>query len=195
MEDIALIMRKARETFPGIPIFLFGHSLGGNLALNFILRNHPDLAGVITTSPALCTASPTPLWKLALARIMYRIWPSCLFNSGVDPEDKTHDADVLQAIIDDPLGHSRISARLGLDMLNAGEWAIEHASEFNLPLLIMQGGADRVISVDANRQFAGRVPGDSTLKIWDGLFHELHSEPEHPEIFAYIVEWLNAHVQ
>jgi alpha-beta hydrolase superfamily lysophospholipase len=124
---------------------------------------------------------------------MYNIWPSLLLHNGVNPEYNTHDLDIMRANLNDPLHHNRISARLGLDILNAGEWAIEHAGDFTLPLLMMHGGGDRVVSVDANREFAERVPGESVFKMWDGLYHELHNEPEHWEIFEYMIEWMGNH--
>ena len=194
LDDIALLVDKAMHDFGNPPLFLFGHSCGGNLVLNYVFRRRPALAGAVVTAPLLRSGSPTPAWKLTFARMFYSLWPSCKFNTGVSPEDKTHDLVVLKAISNDPLGHKLISARMGLDVLEAGEWALKHAGEFNIPLLLMQGDGDRVVSVDANVEFAGNVPGDCTLKIWDGLYHELHNEPEHEEVFNYTVDWLKAHL-
>ena len=74
----------------------------------------------------------------------------------------------------------------------AGLWALEHAGEFSLPLLLMHGDADRITSAAASREFAARVPG-CTFKIWDGCYHEIHNEPEQQALFATITGWLHAH--
>jgi alpha-beta hydrolase superfamily lysophospholipase len=94
---------------------------------------------------------------------------------------------------EDPLNHDRISVSLGIGMLDAGEWALEHAAEFPLPLLLMHGGADPVTSAPASQEFASRVGALCTLKLWDGLYHETHNEPQAPEIFAFLLSWLEAH--
>lgn len=190
LDDIALLLEQAAERYPDRPRFIYSHSLGGNLALNYLLRRHPPLAGLIATGPALRVAVPPPAWKLALARACYRVWPTCTFNNGVAPADCTRDTEVFLRNQHDPLGHTRASARLGLDVLDRGEWAFARAEKIDVPLLIMQGSEDRVIPIEMNREFAQRVPGDCTFKLWDGLLHELHSEVDRREVFAYVVRWL-----
>jgi alpha-beta hydrolase superfamily lysophospholipase len=194
MDDIALLLEQAARMFPARPRFLYGHSLGGNLALNYALRRRPALAGVTATGPMLRMAAPPPAWKMLAARLLSRGWPTFLFDNGVSPDDCTQNAELAREHRDDPLRHSRVSARLGLDLLEAGAWALAHAADFPLPLLLMQGGDDRVTSLAATREFAARARGKCTLKIWDGLFHELHGEPGREAVFAYLIEWLTAHL-
>ena len=79
-------------------------------------------------------------------------------------------------------------------MLDAGEWALAHASEFFLPLLLMHGSGDALCSAEATRQFSTAVTGDCTLMIWDGLYHEIHNEPEQQLVFDALVEWLGERV-
>jgi len=76
----------------------------------------------------------------------------------------------------------------------AGQWALEHVLEFSLPLLLMQGGADKIISVESGREFAGKIKENCTLKIWDGLYHEIHNEPEKEEVFKFLIGWLDKKV-
>ena len=78
-----------------------------------------------------------------------------------------------------------------MDMLRAGLWALAHAAELPLPLLLMHGGADRIVSLDASREFSTKAGERCTLKVWDGLYHEIHNEPEKEQVFAYLLEWLN----
>jgi acylglycerol lipase len=68
---------------------------------------------------------------------------------------------------------------------------LEHAAEFPLPLLLMHGGADPICSAQASREFAAAAGPRCTLKIWDGLYHEIHNEPEQARVFAYLLDWLN----
>ena len=79
-------------------------------------------------------------------------------------------------------------------MLDAGEWALAHAAEFPLPLLLVHGTADILTSAKATEEFAASVPaGRCTLKLWEGFHHETHNEPEKAEVLAYMVDWLRAH--
>jgi len=55
----------------------------------------------------------------------------------------------------------------------------------------MQREADKIISVEASREFAGKIKENCTLKIWDGLYHEIHNESEKEEVFKFIINWVN----
>ena len=74
--------------------------------------------------------------------------------------------------------------------MEAGEWTLDHASEFSLPLLLMHGGKDRITSSENSRIFARDAGDICTLKIWDDLYHEIHNEPEKQEVLKAIVGWL-----
>jgi alpha-beta hydrolase superfamily lysophospholipase len=58
----------------------------------------------------------------------------------------------------------------------------------------MHGGDDKLTSVEASREFAGKITKNCTLKIWDGLYHEIHNEPEKEEVFKFLIDWLNKKV-
>ena len=195
MDDIAHLLDEATRRFPNRPRFLYGHSLGGNLVLNYTLRLRPQLAGVIATGPLLLTAFKPPAWKITLGRIMYNLWPSLSLKNELDPKDISRNQDLIQTYTNDPLNHDLVSVRFGIDMLRAGEWALEHAAQFLLPLLLMHGGADSITSADASRRFAERLGGRCTFKLWEGLYHEIHNEPQKQEVFDFMTAWLQAHTK
>jgi alpha-beta hydrolase superfamily lysophospholipase len=72
-------------------------------------------------------------------------------------------------------------------------WALEHAAEFQLPLLLMHGSADPITSANASRIFAERAGDKVTLKIWEGMYHEIHNEAEQAEVFKVMLDWLEKH--
>jgi alpha-beta hydrolase superfamily lysophospholipase len=191
MDDIGRQLEESARRYPGLPRFLCGHSLGGNLVLSYGLQRKPELAGVISTGPALRLAFTTPGWKLGLGKVLYNLWPSALIPSGLDCQGLCHDPLVVQAYEADPLVHDRVSARLGLDFLLFGEWELVHAGEWSLPLLLMHGEQDGLTSASASRRFAECAGPRCTLKIWPGLYHEIHNEPEKAEVLAFMVSWLD----
>jgi alpha-beta hydrolase superfamily lysophospholipase len=195
MEDIDRLLDDAAQRYPGILRFLYGHSLGGGLVLNYALRRAPQIAGVISTSPWVRLSFAPSTVLLTTMRIMDRVMPAFAQNNGLSTKDLSHDPEVVRAYESDPLVHDRISARVGLSMLNAGESALAHAAEWpaTLPLLLVHGTADRITSATATQEFAAKVPGDCTLKLWEGFYHETHNEPEKAEVLAFMIDWLQKH--
>lgn len=195
LDDIGQLLQDAQQHFPDRALFLYGHSMGGILVLSYALRRKPQLCGAIVTSPLLRTAFQPPAWKLWLGKTLYNLLPAFSLSNELDPRGLSHDQKVVDAYVNDPLVHNRVSARLAMDMLWAGEWALEHAAEFPLPLLLMHGAADPICSPEASREFAARAPGECAFKLWDGLYHEIHNEPEQQQVFDVMVEWLGKHTE
>ncbi len=194
MKDISSFLEVENKQFPELSLFLYGHSLGGNLVLNYVIRRHPKLKGVIATGPWLRLAFEPPRFKIILAQITNYIWSSFSQKSGLDTKAISRDPEVVYAYENDPLGHDHVSARMFIGIYQSGYWALEHASEFSLPLLLMHGGDDKIISVKASHEFAGKITENCTLKIWDGLYHEIHNEPEKKEVLKFLVDWLDKEV-
>jgi alpha-beta hydrolase superfamily lysophospholipase len=193
MDDIASFSRQADERYPGLPHFLYGHSMGGNLVLNFALRRKPDLHGVIATDPWLKLAFDPPASQVLLGRLTNGIAPAFVQHSKLDTKGLSHDQAVVTAYANDPLVHDKISARLFVTIYESGLWALEHAAEFPLPLLLMHGAADPITSARASQEFARKAGDKVTIKVWDGLYHEIHNEPEKAEVFKVMLGWLDRH--
>ena len=193
MDDISAFFKQVDERYANLPRFLYGHSLGGNLVLNYALRRKPDLHGVIATGPWLELAFQPPAAQVRLGRLMNGIAPGFTQHSKLDTAGLSHDQTVVSAYQNDPLVHDKISARLFVAIYESGLWALEHAAEFPLPLLLMHGAADPITSAKASREFAERAGDKVTLKVWDGLYHEIHNEPEKAQVFKVMLDWLEKH--
>lgn len=193
LDTIGLLIRETKGRCPGVPVFLYGHSMGGAMVLRYAMTASPDIAGVIASSPLLRLAQPAPAWKVAVAKLMCNLLPSMTLNSPLDLTALSRDAHVVEAARKDPLYHSKVSTRLGWDIIEWGQWFELQGGGFPLPLLIMRGTADRIVDTGAVAALAGRLTGDITLKTWDGLYHELHLEPEKDEVISYVVEWMRRH--
>jgi len=194
MQDISSLLEVANKQFPQLSSFLYGHSLGGNLVLNYVISRQPKLKGVIATGPWLRLSFEPPAFKIILGQMMNKIWPSFSQSSGLDTKALSHDPEVVRAYENDPLVHDHISARMFVGIYQSGQWALEHASEFSLPLLLMHGGADKITSVKASSEFADKISENCNLKIWNGLYHEIHNEPEKEEFFKFLIDWLDKEV-
>jgi alpha-beta hydrolase superfamily lysophospholipase len=190
LDDIGLLVRELERHGDRRPRWLYGHSLGGNLVLNYALRRSPDLSGLIITSPLLLPACPPPRWKRMLAAALNHLYPSAVFSTAIDPADLSHDPQAVRCYREDPLVHDRVSVRLGVQMLAAGRWALEHAEQLALPTLLMHGTGDRITSASASQRFAQRAGSLCTLKLWPDLYHELQWETDRILVLATIRDWL-----
>ena len=191
MHDIVDHLKQADEHYPNMPVYLYGQSMGGNLVLNYALRYQPRLTGIISTAPMLRLAFKPSKPKEILAKCLIRLWPTLSMPNGLDTADLSRDPAVVNAYDNDTLTHDRVTPCF-LRLIEAGEWALENASQFPLPLLIMHGGEDRITSAEISRDFAERAGELCTLRIWDGLYHEIHNEPEKQEVLQKMVDWLDA---
>jgi alpha-beta hydrolase superfamily lysophospholipase len=191
MDDIFQLVETAKEQYPGVPVFLYGHSLGGNLVIHYALRRLPTLTGIIATSPLFRPAVKPPAWKIRLLQAMYSVWPSLTVSNGLETAALTRDVEVQHTHDEDPLIHDRVSARLAMDMLKNGRWNMAHAADLPCPMLLMHGKADRITSARASHEFALTVGDSCALKLWSACYHELHNEPGKEDVFAFALDWMS----
>lgn len=190
LDDATLLLTMAARAFPGLPQFLYGHSMGGTLALICLLRRRLVLAGIVASAPALRLAVPPSPWKLALGLACYRLWPTLRLNNGLDSCACANCDDPARRGRQDPLCHSLVSARLGLDLLRNGLQVLEHGGECLLPLLVLQGDHDRVVNIDTCRRFTEQAGGD--YRLFPDCGHELHNEQQRQQVFDVLLAWLRA---
>lgn len=195
MDDTAQFIDLVAGRYPGKPRFLYGHSMGGNQVINFALRRDAELVGVIATGPWLKLAFQPSASKVLLGKIMNKIQPGFSQPSGLETAALSHDSEIVRAYVNDPLVHDEISARLFVNMFETGLWALDHAAELSLPLLLMHGSADQITSPEASEQFAASAGNQVTMRIWNDLYHEIHNEPEQKEVFAFMIDWMNSQLK
>lgn len=191
LEDLARVIAFARQDRPALPLFVFGHSMGGNIVLNYALRRPVGIRGALISGPWLRLATQPPPWKLLLGRLMARWAPKLALPAAVDPSVLSHDPEQVRAYASDPLVHSVMTARLFAEVSAAGTWALAHAPSLSLPVLLMHGGADQLTDPHATEEFHRDAGGgDKTLRIYDGQFHEILNEldplPAHHDILSWI---------
>jgi alpha-beta hydrolase superfamily lysophospholipase len=188
-EMIDILIKSCKQTFPGCPIYLYGHSLGGGIVLNYLLRRKPNIKGAIVTSPYLRLEFEPPKIKLFLASVMKHLLPGLIQPTGLNADHLSHDKIEVEKYKTDPLVHGKISVRLFTGSADAANYSLAHASELKIPTLIIHGSDDKILSVEGSREFAGKT-NLAELKIWDGGYHELHNEKFRDEVFKYIMNWI-----
>lgn len=195
LTDIDQMLVEARLRYPGKPILLYGHSLGGILALYFVLKRKPDMKGVIVTSPGLRTALEKQPSKILLAKVLGSLFPKIAIPSGLDPKMLSRDPSVVQAYINDPLVHDRTTLGFGKVRLSVIAWTLAHAGEFSLPLLLMHGKSDQLAYPSGSMDVASSLKDRATLVLWEDHYHEIHNEPDKAEVFKTMTMWMDARLR
>lgn len=194
LKDIDLLIQEAKQRYPNIPHFLYGHSLGGILVLNYTLSRKPEFAGVVATSPGLRTSLQEQSLKIAFANLAGAILPNLSMSTGLDAKQISRSHEVVEIYTNDPLVHDKATLSMAKNTIQAIDWTFEHASEFDLPLLLIHGTEDKIAYARGSEEFAKYVKGDCTVKLWEGLYHETHNEPEKEQVLEFILNWLNSHI-
>lgn len=189
-DGVDALIAKAGELHAGLPVFLLGQSMGGNIVLNYALRKPKGIAGVIAQSSWIRLHEQPSTALLRFAKFMKGIFPAFAQSNGLNPLDLATSPEVAKAYKADPLVHDRISVAAGLTMLEAARFLDTFSGEFPVPLLLMHGTADRITDFQGSASLAERCTGDVQLELYEGFYHELHNEPIAKEVMGRVAGWM-----
>ncbi|NDE16229.1 alpha/beta hydrolase [bacterium] len=194
-DDIRHLLMKAAAAHPAARTHLYGHSMGGALALGFAALRAQDAAGariasVIGTGTAVRPGFEPPAWKIKLANMLDSLVPGLALGNELDPAWLSSDPAVVAAYKADPLVHDRISVRWYNEWMRTIAAIKENPGQIQVPVLMMHGDADRATSPSAARDLAAML--NAKFQTWPGAFHEIHHEPCKDEVFAAILSWINS---
>jgi alpha-beta hydrolase superfamily lysophospholipase len=194
LADTDLLVNEAKQRYPTSPKFLYGHSLGAIIVTNYVLRKKPNFNGVIISGLGNKTSLREQKVKVIIAKLLGSLIPTMSMPTGLIPETISRDPLIVEKYIQDPLVHSTATVGFAKSSMAAIDFADQHAGEWKLPVLFMHGELDVLGYADGSREFAGKVKSDCTLKIWPGMYHEVHNEPEKDQVADCLCEWLDAHI-
>lgn len=193
IDTFSVYVEMVRKWQPGKSSFLVGHSMGALISALFLLDHQAKLAGVILSGPGVKVPNNASPITISMVKLLSTLLPRVgLFQ--LEAEGVSRDPAVVQAYVSDPLVHTRkITARLTHEMLKAMQRITAEASKITLPVLTVQGSADRLVDSDGARMLYGAVSSvDKTIEIYDGLYHEVFNEPEHDQVLGDVEAWLEA---
>ncbi len=192
VDDLEAFLEVVRGHTAGGPLFLFGHSMGGAILARLAATRQPDVRGIVLSAPPVRVGSHVfPILRRA-ASVLARVFPWLRIVS-MGARFVSRDPRVVAHFRNDPLVfHGRFPIRTGAEILRAGQQIQDTAAEIRLPLLILQGTGDKVVDPKGSSLLHARAASDDkTLRLYDGLYHDLLHEPEKEQVAADLIAWLN----
>ncbi len=191
--DLAVFHNEVERRFPGVPIFLLGHSLGGLIACNYLLQQQDRFVGCIL-SGELIKSDLQPGWmQRGVIRLLALVAPR-LGVMQLDASGVSRDAEEVKKYVEDPLVlHGKASARMVRELFAGMATLQADAAGITLPMLMLHGDADVLTSPDGSRYLHQHISStDKTLTIYPGLYHEILNEPERQDVLDQILSWCEA---
>ncbi len=194
-EDLRRFIEWVRSVEKAGPLFLLGHSMGGLLALYYTVRYQAMLKGVIISGAPLTTGREIAKPTLWLGRLLNWVNPKAGVAQLLNTQDISRDAAVVKAYETDANVYlGKIRARVGTELLDAGAYVRANLRNITVPILILHGGADKVVSPTyAQVVYDDVSSADKKLKVYPGLYHEILNEPEKDRVLGEVWGWLFAH--
>ncbi len=203
-DNTQAFLQLVRQQVPTVPLFLMGHSLGGLIVLDYVLRGAAEpefkalnLQGLIVSAPPIQpmggTASSA---RILLARLLSGLLPRLTLKMGLDKSGLSRNPQVSAQLADDPLVHSYVTLRWGSETLDAIEWVKAHVDQLTLPILITHGEADPIIAPAGSCQIFQQIQSSQkTLTLYPGSYHEPHNDVDAEVVVRDLVNWCDRHLE
>jgi alpha-beta hydrolase superfamily lysophospholipase len=192
--DLAVVVAAARALTPAGPLTLLGHSQGGLVVLDAVLRRVVRPDRMILATPWLGLAMPVPWWKRAASPLFARVWPTMTMANGLRASDISRNPAAVASRDADPLVHHVATARWFEEVLATQRRIRAGAEHLPVPTLVLVAGQDKIVSSAATMTFAQAAGPAVAIRRYEALYHDVFVEPEQGDVVADVVAWLCAPV-
>jgi acylglycerol lipase len=189
-DDLAHQLASVQARAGGRPVVVYGHSLGGLIALGYVLTDRPKPDALILSAPAI--EASIPAWKRTLAKLLSRVAPNVEIKNALDGADLSRDPVIAEAYFADPLNCHTTTTRFAAVAMGEQSRVKAALGGLAIPTLVIHGSADRIVPV-ASSEGLESLPG-VTRRTYPDHRHELHNEPDGPEILDDVIAWLRGQV-
>ena len=189
------LLDVAERDYGQRPRFIIGHSMGGLIAGQYLLRKQGRFHGAAFSGAAFEVPEPPGAVQMVLYRLLSAVLPK-LGAMQIDASEVSRDPEVVAAYRADPLVHDgKVSARLLVSLLSAMAELQARRGEITLPVLVMHGEGDVMTPAAGSRNFVDGVgSADKTPRVYPELYHEIFNEPERAQVLGDLTDWLDAHI-
>ncbi|WP_299489523.1 alpha/beta hydrolase [Acaryochloris sp. IP29b_bin.137] len=189
-EDLTALLKVIDDESPDNPCFLYGHSLGATIALDYTIRYPQAIQGVILSALPIGKVGLSPA-KFLIGRLLSSIWPGFTLNTGIDLSAGSRNPDIVKTHSHDPLRHTYGRARMSTEFFSTVDWLQTHISELRVPVLMLHGTADRTVPPEPSRKYFQKITSkDKQFIEYPGAYHDLHQDLNYQDVQADVAHWL-----
>lgn len=199
LKDLSEVLDDTRSTVCArfrTPLVLMGHSMGGLVAALWLSRRQSQMPFEAQPVDAMVLSSPAldaglTAWQRMLLAILPHWVPHLTVSNGLDAALVSNDPDVVQAYLEDPLVHDRLSPLLGRFIAEGGPEVLAHAPQWRVPTLLMYAGMDGLVNPQGSRSFVQRAPvGMVQSRCLEASYHEIFNDLHRDEAVNGLINWL-----
>ncbi|MGI6767232.1 MAG: lysophospholipase [Lentihominibacter sp.] len=204
LRDVSELILYARKNYPGREIVVYGHSMGGNIALDYRSRGEYNSvpAGYMISAPWIRLVRPVSSLLYYVLKGLSKVVPKMTIPNNVDEKILGH-PDSVGPYARNPMIHGRISLQCVLESFETGKAMEDGTNESNgraarIPTMIMHGTADGICDIEGSRRVYEtlKARGEEVfLTEWEGYFHEIHNggpESRGDEVIESIIEFVSS---
>ena len=190
-DGISLLLDRARDECPEIPVVMVGHSMGGLIATRFLIDRQADFAGCVMSGALIMPAVELSSIQRLVMRFFAKVLPGLRILS-LDASQVSRDPAVVDRYRKDPLVFGgKVTARLAEQLFTTMVWIGDKFAAIELPTLILHGSADGLTSLEGSKVLHREISSrNKKLIIYDGLYHEVYNEPEQEDVMTDVANWL-----
>lgn len=196
VEDLHLFVDMVAGLHKGKKKFLVAHSMGGQIALNYLAK-YPDspLAGFVTSSANIRVGVPIGFFKRYAGIALSHFFPTMRFSHDINTKWISSDPEAVRSFERDPLVHPHITVNLARHILENQDDLVSKASHIKVPALMLHGGEDQICAREGTEEFFQHLKSrDKKMKIYEGMYHEIFNERESKKVFQDIHQWMEKHL-
>ncbi len=192
-EDLRAFLQFIRSQETVENYFLWGHSMGGTISLDYALHYPESLQGLILSAPAMGQIG-VPAWKLSVGKILSRLWPRFKLKVGIDHSLSSRDLAVLKDYKTDTLRHEYGTARLSAEFFKTVRWINQNLDQLKVPLLLLHGDADGITFPTSSQSLFQHLQiVDKTYRQYPQSYHDLYADLNYMEVISDIASWMASH--
>lgn len=194
-DDLENFLAAVFEENTHAPIFLYGHSMGGQISLDYLTqRGNSKLKAAVISAPAIAEPKISAA-LMFIGRIFSVLLPGMHFDNGLNVNDISRDPEIVRAYREDAMVSAKISARSATEMLACIERVQANVNQIKTPLFLIHGEKDGIMSYEGTKRFHDNLKSvEKCLKIYSGGFHEPHNDVDRQQVFADVENWFNNYI-